>query len=91
VLVAAAHARSGVADVCGGASAIAVPLPTWLAVFGTDGAERFRVPGRFSWVQVVNGRAYASCGEAGGMVVVDLVTGTEAPSTGARALALLDP
>jgi hypothetical protein len=71
--------------------AIAVPLPTGLAVFGTDGAERFRVPGRFSWVQVVNERAYASRGEPGGMVVVDLVTGTAAPSAGARALTLLDP
>jgi hypothetical protein len=53
---------------------LVVPLATAVAVFGTDGVERLRVPGRFGWVQAVDGRAYA-WREGGPMLVVDLQTG----------------
>jgi hypothetical protein len=57
-----------------GGEALAVLLPTELAVFGSDGRERFRVPGKFEWVQAAGGHAYA-LRRGGQMLVVDLSTG----------------
>jgi hypothetical protein len=70
--------------------ALVVPLATTLAVFGPDGVERLRVPGRFGWVQAVDGRAYA-WQEGGSILVVDLGTGATSAVAVDRPLTLLVP
>jgi hypothetical protein len=66
-----------------------VPIQTGLAVFGPDGTTRLHVPGRFTWAQAVNGRAYAWRRDDS-VLVVDLATGAAVPGTPERPLTLLD-
>jgi len=72
------------------AGTLVVPLTTALVAFGPDGAERFRLPGRFGWVQAVDGRAYA-WQEGGHILVVDLNTGATSSVAIERLQMLLGP
>lgn len=69
---------------------LVVPLETALAVYGPDGVERLRVPGRFGWVEAAGGRAYA-WQEGGTVLVVDLGTGATSTVAVDRPLTLLGP
>jgi hypothetical protein len=70
--------------------AVVVPLASRIVVFGAEGRARFSVPGSFTSVQAAGGRAYAGR-EYGGVVVIDLATGTATPAAVAEPPTLLVP
>lgn len=69
---------------------LVVQLAAGLAVFGPDGVERMRVPGRFGGVQAIDGRAYA-WRDGVAILVVDLETGATSSVAVDRPLTLLGP